>query len=157
VLPAGFSFSSTGTLIYISDIGGAGSLKLVWVDRKGAEQPVPAPAHNYVLPRVSPDGQRVAAGIEEVDNQIWLYDLGRDTLTRLTFEGSSNVDPLWTPDGKRIVFKGTGNRLFWQPADGSAAAAALTNSELSGNNVPGSWSPDGQVLGLHGNQSQHGL
>jgi serine/threonine-protein kinase len=99
-----------------------------------------------VLPRVSPDGQRVAAGIEEADNQIWLYDLGRDTLTRLTFEGSSNVDPLWTPDGKRIVFKGTGNRLFWQPADGSAAADPLTKSELSGNNVPGSWSPDGQVL-----------
>jgi serine/threonine protein kinase/Tol biopolymer transport system component len=146
VLPVGFSFSSTGTLIYIPGSVAAGSLKLVWVDRKGAEQPVPAPAHNYVLPRVSPDGQRVAAGIEEADNQIWLYDLGRDTLTRLTFEGSSNVDPLWTPDGKRIVFKGTGNRLFWQPADGSAAANTLTNSELSGNNVPGSWSPDGQVL-----------
>jgi serine/threonine protein kinase len=146
VLPVGFSFSSTGTLIYISDTVGAGSLKLVWVDRKGTEQPVPAPAHNYVLPRVSPDGQRVAAGIEETDNQIWVYDLGRDTLTRLTFEGSSNNDPVWTPDGKRIVFKGTGNRLFWQPADGSAAADTLTNSELSGNNVPGSWSPDGQVL-----------
>ena len=146
VLPVGFSFSSTGTLTYVPGSVEAGSLKLVWVDRKGGEQPVPAPAHNYVLPRVSPDGQRVAAGIEEADNQIWLYDLGRDTLTRLTFEGSSNVDPLWTPDGKRIVFKGTGNRLFWQPADGSAAADTLTNSELSGNNVPGSWSPDGQVL-----------
>jgi len=44
VLPVGFSFSSTGTLIYISDTLGAGGLKLVWVDRKGAEQPVPAPA-----------------------------------------------------------------------------------------------------------------
>jgi len=146
VLPGAFSFSSTGTLIYVPGSAGAGGLKLAWVDRKGAEQPVPAPAHNYVLPRVSPDGQRVAVGIEEADSQIWLYDLGRDTLTRLTFEGSSNVDPVWTPNGKRIVFKGTGNRLFWQPADGSAAADTLTNSELAGNNVPGSWSPDGQVL-----------
>jgi serine/threonine-protein kinase len=64
----------------------------------------------------------------------------------LTFEGNANVDPVWTPDGQRIAFKGTGNRLFWQPADGSAGTEALTKSELAGNNVPGSWSPDGQVL-----------
>jgi serine/threonine-protein kinase len=143
---AQYSCSSTGSLVYVPGSVKAARLKLVWVDRKGAEQPVTAPAHNYVLPRVSPDGKRVAVGIEEEDSQIWLYDLGRDTLTRLTFEGNANVDPVWTPDGQRIAFKGTGNRLFWQPADGSAGAEALTKSELAGNNVPGSWSPDGQVL-----------
>ena len=143
---AAYSFSSTGTLIYIPDPAQAAGLKLVWVDRKGIEQPVNAPPHNYVLPKVSPDGKHVAAWIEEADNQIWVYDLGRDTLTRLTFEGSSNIDPIWTPDGKQIVFKGTGNRLFWQPADGSAGAEPLTSSELAANNVPGSWTPDGQVL-----------
>jgi len=146
VLPLQFSFSSTGSLAYIPGSIQAGQLKLVWVDRKGTEQPVSAPPHNYVLPRVSPDGQRVAAGIEEADNQIWLYDFSRNTLTRLTFEGNLNVDPIWTPDGKRIVFKGAQNRLFWQPADGSGPAEELTKSELSANNVPGSFSPDGQVL-----------
>ena len=145
VLPGQFSFSSEGTLIYVPGSARA-QLEFVWVDRKGLEQSVNAPAHNYVLPRVSPDGKRVAVGIEETDSQIWFYDLGRDTLTRLTFEGNANVDPLWTPDGKRIVFKGTGNRLFWQVADGSGAAEVLTSSELSSNNVPGSWSPDGQDL-----------
>ena len=143
---AAYSISSTGTLIYIPGSAQAAGLKLLWVDRKGVEQPVNAPQHNYVLPKVSPDGKHVAAGIEEADSQIWVYDLGRDTLTRLTFEGSSNIDPVWTPDGKRIVYKGAGNRLFWQPADGSAGAEALTGSELAANNVPGSWTPDGQVL-----------
>jgi Tol biopolymer transport system component/predicted Ser/Thr protein kinase len=143
---AQFDFSSTGSLVYVPGSVQSAQFKLVWVDRKGAEQAVPAPPHNYVLPRVSPDGKRVAAGIEEADSQIWLYDLSRDTLTRLTFEGTGNIDPLWTPDGKRITFKGSGNRLFWQPTDGSGAAEALTSSELSGNNVPGSWTPDGQVL-----------
>jgi eukaryotic-like serine/threonine-protein kinase len=143
---AQYDFSSTGSLVYVPGSVQAAQFKLVWVDRRGTEQAVPAPPHNYVLPRVSPDGTRVAAGIEETDSQIWLYDLSRDTLTRLTFEGTGNIDPLWTPDGKRIAFKGSGNRLFWQPADGSGAAEALTNSELSGNNVPGSWTPDGQVL-----------
>jgi serine/threonine-protein kinase len=143
---AQYDFSSTGSLVYVPGSVQSAQFKLVWVDRKGGEQAVPAPPHNYVLPRVSPDGKRVAAGIEEADSQIWLYDLSRDTLTRLTFEGTANIDPLWTPDGKRIAFKGSGNRLFWQPADGSGAAEALTSSELSGNNVPGSWTPDGQVL-----------
>ena len=143
---AQYDFSSTGTLIYVPESVQAAQSRLVWVDRKGAAQPLPAPAHNYVFPKVSPDGKRVATGVEETDSQIWLYDLSRDTLTRLTFEGSANVDPLWTPDGKRIVFKGSGNRLFWQSADGSSPAEALTNNELSGNNVPGSWTPDGQVL-----------
>ncbi len=116
------------------------------MDRKGAEQPVSAPPHTYVLPRISPDGRLVTVGIEEADPQIWTYDLGRDTLTRLTFQGKPNVDPEWTPDGKRIVFKGTLNRLFWQPADGSAPAEQLTDAKLGTNNVPGSWSPDGQNL-----------
>jgi serine/threonine-protein kinase len=98
------------------------------------------------MPRVSPDGQRVAAGIEEGDSQIWVYDLGRDTLTRLTFEASGSIDPIWTPDGKRIAFKGSHNRLFSQPADGSGPAEELTKSELAPNNIPGSFSPDGQVL-----------
>jgi eukaryotic-like serine/threonine-protein kinase len=143
---AQYSFSSTGSLVYVpGSVQGAQS-RLVWVDRKGAEQLVAAPAHNYVLPRVSPDGKRVAVNIEEVDSQIWLYDLDRETLTRLTFEGGASIDPVWTPDGKRIVFKGADNRLFWQLADGSTGAEALTKSELAGNNVPGSWSPDGQVL-----------
>src|SRR5437879_2343728 len=148
VVPGEYSLSSTGSLVYVpGSVQGAGvKLKLLWVDRKGTEQPLGAPAHNYVLPKVSPDGKRVAAGIEEADSQIWLYDLSRDTLTRLTFEGNTNIDPVWTPDGKRIVFKGNGNRLFWQAADGSAGAEVLTSSELAGNNVPGSWSPDGQVL-----------
>jgi len=143
---AQYSFSSTGTLVYVPGANQEAGLKLVWVDRKGGEQPLPAPAHNYVLPKVSPDGKRVAVGIEEVDSQTWVYDLDRDTLTRLTFEGSANIDPLWTPDGKRIVFKGARNRLFWQPADGSAGAEELTKAELAENNVPGGWTPDGQVL-----------
>ena len=144
---AAFSASDTGVLAYRSG-GTAPPLTLVWVSRNGTEQRLSAPAHNYALPRFSPDGKIIAAGIEEAESQIWLYDLSRDALTRLTFEGTSNVDPIWTPDGKRIVFKGNKNRLFWQSADGSGAAEDLISGDLSTNNVPGSWSPDGQDLVL---------
>src|SRR4029077_7275707 len=148
--------SENGVLAYRSVPSNA-QFKLVWVDRKGAEQPLPAPPHNYVMPRVSPDGQRVAAGIEEADGQIWVYDLSRDTLTRLTFEGTNNIDRLWTPEGNRIVFRGTKKPLFWQPADGSGPAEELTKSELLSNSVPGSFSPDGQVLAFMGNNPSFDL
>jgi Tol biopolymer transport system component/predicted Ser/Thr protein kinase len=153
---AQYDVSANGTLIYMP--GGAQSpLKMVWVDRKGVEQPINAPPHNYVIPKVSPDGRRVAVGIEETDAQIWVYDLGRDALTRLTFQGAPNVDPLWTSDGQRIAYKGTANRLYWQPADGSGNAEQITQDQLGTNNVPGSWSPDGQHMvftydGLGGRQ-----
>jgi Tol biopolymer transport system component len=119
----------------------------VWVSRNGAEQPVAAPAHAYVNPRLSPDGRRVAVVITEQESQTWLYDLARDTLTRFTFQGSSNTGPTWTPDGKRIAFQSSKeglSNIFWQLADGSGGLERLTTSEH--NHVPMSWSPDGQLL-----------
>ena len=140
-----FTASNTGVLAYRAG-GGIVPLNLVWVTRNGTEQPIAAPPHNYTFPRISPDGKRMAASVEEGEQQIWVYDFSRDALSRLTFDGTANVDPVWTPDGKRIAFKGKGGRLFWQPADGGGAAEELTNAKLSRNNVPASWSPDGQQL-----------
>jgi len=140
-----FSASNNGVLAYRRG-GGFVPLLLVWVGRNGVEQPVPAPPHNYTYPRISPDGKRIAAGIEEGEGQIWLYDISRDVLSRLTFGGPSNVDPIWTPDGKRVTFKGKGNRLFWQSADGGGNAEEMTADKLARNNVPSSWSQDGQDL-----------
>jgi Tol biopolymer transport system component len=105
------------------------------------------PAHAYMFPRLSPDGRRVAVGIAEQESHVWLYDLSRETLTRLTFEGNTNLNPVWTLDGKRIAFnsnkEGVPN-LFWQLADGSGGLERLTTSQYT--QVPLSWSPDGQLL-----------
>ena len=144
---AQYSVSATGSLVYVS--GGVQSTqrRLVWVDRKGVEQPLPAPPHAYRYPRFSPDGQRVAVTIEESENNIWLYDLARDTLTRLTFQGSRDLMGAWTPDGKRIAFNSNREgpqNVFWQLADGSGGVERLTTSEYV--NTPNSWSPDGQLL-----------
>jgi Tol biopolymer transport system component/predicted Ser/Thr protein kinase len=121
--------------------------ELVWVDRKGGEQPLPAPAHAYRNPRLSPDGQRVAITIDELGSQEWLLDISRGTLTRLTFEGSYNGAIAWTPDGKRIAFgtdRAGARNLFWQLADGSGGAERLAASDRG--DIASSWSPDGQTL-----------
>jgi eukaryotic-like serine/threonine-protein kinase len=141
------SFSATGSLVYVPGGVQAAQLRLVWVNRNGAEQSLAVPVHAYGQPRLSPDGRRVAVGIAEHERQVWLYDLSRETLTRLTFQGNNNAVPFWTPDGKRIAF--TSNKegprnLFWQLADGSGGLERLTTSEYI--HIPGSWSPDGQLL-----------
>ncbi len=141
---AQYSFSNTGSLVYLSGGLQGTQRRLVWVDRKGAEQPLSAPSRGYRTPRLSPDGRRIAVGA--TDGQIWLYDLARETLTRLTFEGGG-ATPIWTPDGKRIAYqsgRGGAANVFWQLADGSGSAERLTTSEYQ--NAPGAWSPDGQVL-----------
>jgi serine/threonine protein kinase/Tol biopolymer transport system component len=144
---AQYSFSSTGSLVYVSGGAQSAQSKLVWVNRNGAEQPVAAPAHTYLGPHLSPDGRRVAVTTTEQESQTWLYDLSRDTLTRFTFEGNYNLIPVWTPDGKRIAFESAKEgppNLFWQLADGSGGLERLTTSEYV--NAPFSWSPDGQLL-----------
>ena len=144
---AQYSFSATGSLVYVPGAVQATQSRLVWVSRNGVEQPLAVPAHDYVGPRISPDGRRVAVGIRQQDSQVWLYDLSRETLTRLTFEGNSNVNPVWTPDGKRIAFQSNKEgpvNIFLQLADGSGGLERLTTSEYL--QAPHSWSPDGQLL-----------
>ena len=158
-----FSLSGDGSLVFVpADSAQAAPRTLVWVTRNGAEQPLAVPQRPYDVPRVSPDGRRVVVKVEEVTTaQLWVYDLGRDTLTRLTFEGSDNSDPVWTPDGKRIAFAsnkdGLPLRIFWQLADGGGAEEQLTSGGEPGfSQNPGSWSPDGQLLAFHQNSSTMG-
>ncbi len=144
---AQYSVSATGSLVYVSGGVQAAQRRLVWVNRHGAEQPLPAPVHAYRQPRLSPDGRRVAVAIEEQETQVWLFDLVRETSTRFTFEGTTNFNPTWTPDGKRIAFQSNREgpqNLFRQLADGSGGLERLTTSEY--NHAPNCWSPDGQLL-----------
>jgi len=154
---AQYSLSSTGTLVYLAGGVAGGQSRLVWVSRNGEEQPLPSAPHNYGMPRVSPDGRRVAVTIVEQEQHVWAYDLSRETLTRLTFEGNANSVPAWSPDGKRIAFRsnraGPGN-LFWQAADGSGAAERLTTSDYL--HASNSFSPDGQLLAFTENTPETG-
>jgi eukaryotic-like serine/threonine-protein kinase len=139
-----YSVSAMGSLVYVSGGVLAAQSRLVWVNRNGAEQPLAAPARDYDMPRLSPDGRRIAV---DIGNQVWLYDLARDTLSRFTFEGSINGYPVWSPDGNRIAFTSDIQGplgIFWQLADGGGGLERLVTTTYS--RVSFSWSPDGQVL-----------
>ena len=97
--------TTAGTLVFIPPgTDGAPLRTLVWVDRIGRETPLPAPARPYDSARLSPDGTRIAVSIRDQENDIWTWDLARQTLARVTFDADMDICPVWTPDNRRIVF-----------------------------------------------------
>ena len=145
-----YAISDNGTLVYSpSPSSGGLNRTLVWVDRKGQEEPLAAEPQNYQSPRISPDGLRLAITIDESGgSDVWIYDLEREILTRLTFDPAADHFPVWTPNGQRIVFDsgrvGEGHNLFWKAADGTGQAERLTTSP--NNQTAHSFSPDGKRL-----------
>jgi serine/threonine-protein kinase len=130
---ANYSVSLAGTLVYLpTDIENPRTL--VVVDRKGNETALPLPARQYEQPRLSPDGKQVALVIRDNGNDVYIVELERaSSPRRLTFDDGDDAAPVWTPDGRRIVFRssrfGPQLNLFIQNADGTGVAERLTNSQ----------------------------
>jgi hypothetical protein len=102
-----------GTLVYVAGGAGSGSAQtLVWVDRQGHETPIPAPPHAYLFAQLSPDGSRVAVSVTDQNTYIWIWDLGRATLTRVTSDPANYTSPQWTPDRRRVVFASDRSGVF---------------------------------------------
>jgi Tol biopolymer transport system component len=140
-----FDIADNGTLIYQPKIGIA--LRMVWVDRNGNEEPIPAEPRPYRHPRVSPDGSRVVVEVEDPSNtDIWVGDPRSGTFARLTIDDDVDSDPIWTEDGSRVVFSSVRGAagLFWQAADGSGTTEHLIDA--TGGVRAFDWTPDRQLL-----------
>lgn len=147
---ADFSVSDSGSLVYVpGELAPSEARVLSLVDRAGVRKPLNIPAGNYAQPRVSPDGKQLVLYVDDGNERfVAIYDLaGSGPLRRLTF-GGHNERPLWTHDGKRVVFASDRDgdaALFWQPADGGPAEL-LTKVAPGILPQPEAWTPDGKVI-----------
>jgi dipeptidyl aminopeptidase/acylaminoacyl peptidase len=147
------STSPAGPIAYRT--GGAGGRRqLAWFDRSGKEiEKVGAPDTTYG-PALSPDGRRAAMSRSVNGNiDVWLLELERGILSRLTFDAAIDSYPIWSPDGSRVVFQTNrgGTADLYEKAVNSSGSEVpvLTNSQSTSsqrNKLPYDWSPDGRFL-----------
>ncbi len=122
---------------------------VVWVDRQGNMTPLWEERGLYGVPRLSPDGTRLAMNVWRDNNMdVWVYDLQRGGSTRLTFDEGRDDDHIWSPDSQYLAFSSTaGNQsanIYQVRADGSGEVERLTTGD--GEHVPMAWSPDGKFI-----------
>jgi serine/threonine-protein kinase len=143
---AQFEALQTGTLVYRNGGTRSGLVTVQWLESDGKTRALLPKPGNYGRPSLSPDGRRLAIEVRKgSDQNIWVYDLGRDMMTPRTFDGKSNQAPIWSPDGRYIVYGSQEGGLSWTRADGAGKPQLLIRTKNSPV-YPWSFTPDGKRL-----------
>jgi serine/threonine-protein kinase len=142
-----YSVSSEGTLIYQSARAERRG-ELVWVDRQGRVTSLGAPLKGYAYPSISPDGTRVAIDVADaLERDIWMWDMTRKTMERVTNDAAGNALVTWSRDGRYVAYSsdqsGISN-VYRQPVDGSGPPERLIDSKTV--QMPVSHAPDNAML-----------
>ncbi|HEX6217255.1 MAG TPA: LpqB family beta-propeller domain-containing protein, partial [Vicinamibacterales bacterium] len=157
---AQFSISNGGMLAYLPGPSVGAGTPPQWMSRDGQTTAMRMPPVNWFNIAFAPDGGRVAMEIRDRDADVWVHDIERGTLARLTSDPAIDVKPTWAPDGRRIAFASTPanasiSNLYVQSADGTGTPIRLTDSknELQ----PASWHPSGKFLLFEETDPQGGI
>jgi eukaryotic-like serine/threonine-protein kinase len=140
------AWAPAGTVLYVS--GGAQSRNntVVRVSREGLITPIDTIwAGQFNSIALSPDGRRLAVGVGRGASalNVWIKQLDRGPLTRLTF-GGRDRRPAWSPDGRQVAFIRdtlTTGIVIIRPADGTGSDRQLVHLARQAQEV--TWSPDG--------------
>jgi len=142
---AHYAVSDTGTLVYVPGGPELFQLQVQWLYRDGRVETVPLPPQPYGTASFSPDGKRLALSILGANASIWIYDIDRRTMTRLTSEWD-NTAPTWTSSGAHVTF--VSNRIgspgIWRVAADGSGEEELLDADADG--VPNSWSAEDRWL-----------
>jgi len=146
-------FSVSGGKVLVTQTGkGASNSQLTWFDRSGKPVGTAGLPGSYGNVRLSPDGRRVAVDQTNSDGRnidIWIFEPDRAATTRLTFDPSGHQAPIWSPDGKQILFswnRKLGAQLYLKNADGSGSEEEVADVGAGLPVNAWDWSLDGKYL-----------
>ena len=143
-----FDVARNGTLVFAPQQTVGRTVKMVWVNRQGREEEIPAPPNSYYVPSISPDGTKIALGVSNPSDQdIWIWDDARRTMTRLTSDPRQENYPVWSRDGRQIFYRANPEEqfdIFRRAADGTGTPERLTATPESES--PIGLLPEGQGL-----------
>jgi len=144
-------FSVSSGAVLVTQTGKGASLSQVtWFDRSGKPAGTVGMPGTYSNVRLSPDGRRVAVDQTDPDGRnvdIWILEPDRGATTRLTFDPSYHATPIWSPDGKQILFsvnRKLGFQLHLKNADGSGSEDEVADFGTLSSINPWDWSRDGK-------------
>jgi serine/threonine protein kinase/Tol biopolymer transport system component len=157
-----FAVSSSGALAFEPAQAApvVSQRELVWIDRQGRVQSIPLKPRAFANPRISPDGARIAVTSNDDGHDVWIYDIVKESLVRLTFGPGSEADPVWTTDNKHVLFSsvtapGVGADMVIEATDGTGKTEQLTRH--GAGDYPRAVSPDGKFLVFEGYAPNAGL
>ena len=146
---ATFSVSNSGVLVYEGS-SASSAPELALVDPKGRTIVSFGQPEIFVSARLSRDSRKIAMDLYDVrvrNSDIWLYEIGRGVNTRFTFDPAVEWNPIWSPDGSRLVFSSNRNGhhdIYEKISTGAANEAVIFQSER--DKIPTDWSPDGRFI-----------
>ena len=155
---AAFTVSESGVLAYY---GGTLGADLQWLDRSGRKSETVWTNQPFASSiRFSPDGQRIIADLTDPrvgTSDIWSFDLSRHVPSRFTAEVTDESSPVWSADGRRVVFssdRAGANDLYVKTTDGRDGAELVFSRP--GPQAATDWSSDGQWLVVEDNSRDTG-
>jgi Tol biopolymer transport system component len=144
-----FSVSDNGLLVY-QTASSVMTSRLLWLDRGGREVGSLGVDGYLANPRISPDGERVAADITDPRSgnvDVWIRRFSGGVATRLTSNAAIDGSPVWSPDGKQIVFMSLRQGhpdIYEIDSGGAGSEVPILHSERT--KYPTDWSPDGRFI-----------
>jgi Tol biopolymer transport system component/predicted Ser/Thr protein kinase len=137
-----FAASGGNVLLYGSSLP---VRQFKWFDRTGKNIGALAAPNAYVFARISPDTRRVVTIRSGSNADIWVLETGRGVANRLTSGRGIHISPIWSPDGRTILFAfGAPFNIFRMSADGSGSEERVTQSP-NRQSAP-DWSHDGRFI-----------
>jgi len=124
-----FTVSESGRIAYVRGSAADAESEFVWMDRASGEMTPIGVEGSLWNPSLSPDGRTLAFDWTtiETSGDIWLRDLERGLDTRLTSGPKNESNPVWTPDGRTVIFF-RGNDIYRISTDGVSEAELLRES-----------------------------